>query len=529
MDCLWNEILRDNVVRLFADVVSVHFAKSDHFLRYSWPDYLPKGPMDQLWKPLYSMIVEKLQSRCILQSWESRQFKIPSQLRKLPERYLYDGQPILKDLEDNRYLAPEYESRHLKILADLGAISGLTPSDIVDRVQADLVRMDSRVKTRDPQDQWHEKFANLIVSSLRDSNSRVRSRIRRLTLIPLTGGNRWTGAPGIPGGQFEIYFPTTESIPIPETLDLSLVARVAASSKKRRALFAALGVEECSPTTVLAQIEYHHRFKSSPRDMSQLRYLFHFHTKPESVAKWVRLLFQSGQIELAAAGSVYFPSTKKYDMYQLLPENVRTRTDTQIRFLPQKLLEFVSPDIRVREKTWKDWLQEITRAQHHPALVFYPGTVSTLPSLSCEMKAILLHKPSKFFGTLQAHWTQYQRSAFDISDELRACMVPCRNGTTSQLSSTYLPTFDILSVMIYLELPYSDIPILRLPVATVDDAKYAEWQFLERFGVTSKPNLKFYKLALKALKNIPCDGYEADSVYDSMAGMATIQDSESLR
>ncbi|OAL53028.1 hypothetical protein IQ07DRAFT_585016 [Pyrenochaeta sp. DS3sAY3a] len=529
MDCPWNEVLRDNIVAQFANVVSKFFAKSDHFLRYSWPDYLPKGPMDQLWKPLYSMIVEKLQSRCILQSWESRQFKIPSQLRKLPERYLYDSQPILRDLQDNRYLAPEYESRHLGILADLGATSGLTPSDIVDRVQADLVRMDSRVKVKDPQDQWHEAFATLMVSCLRDSDSDVKLRIRRLTLIPLTGFNQWTGAPGIRGGQLSIYFPTTESIPIPETIGLSLVSQVAASSKKRRDLFAALGVQECLPSAVLAKIESYHCLDSSARDLNQLRYLFHFHPKPELIAKWVRLLFDSGQIELATAGSIYFPSTREYDMYQLLPENVRKRTDTQIRFLPQNLVEFVSPIVRVREKTWKDWLQDITMAQHHPALVSYLGTFLIQKRLSREMKAILLHNPTKFVGTLQAHWTHYQRSAFEISDELRACMVPCQNGTTSRLSSTYLPTAEILPVIELLELPSSAIPILKLPVSTLDDATYSEWQFLERFGVTSKPNLEFYKLALKALKVVPSGGCKAEDVYKLIAGLATIQDYESLR
>ncbi len=204
-------------------------------------DYLPTSPMERPWSTLYSKILGLLKDQPVLQSWEKRTWKAPHRLRQLPSYMLHDAAPILKDLNDEAYLAPEYGAMRARTLTDLGTIT-MTTSEIVDRIQADLVSLSPRLKSTSSSDQWHVSFARLVLKILECPDARTRQRIKKLAIIPLAGGVQWTGAPGVQGGLQKIYFPTTKNIPIPASLSLHLIDLVAASNVERRRLYEALAL-----------------------------------------------------------------------------------------------------------------------------------------------------------------------------------------------------------------------------------------------------------------------------------------------
>ena len=77
----------------------------------------------------------------------------------------------------------------------------------------------------------------------------------------------------------------------------------------------------------------------------------------------------------------------------------------------------------------------------------------------------------------------------------------------------------------------STMPLLSVSDGTLDEFTYRSWRFLEEFGVSSKPDMNFYVLALRAVASDPT---ETDSgivthIYTCMAEMATVQHHKRLR
>jgi hypothetical protein len=226
----------------------------------------------------------------------------------------------------------------------------------------------------------------------------------------------------------------------------------------------------------------------------------------------------------------YFPSEDEYSMHQLIPVKVRPKIRNDAVFLPQGLIDLVSPSVKVRDKTWTSWLQELTEARYIPTLA--RKRKDGVRSISTGLAAVLKYNSSKFVGTLKAHWSSYQRSADDIRHELGICKVPCQGGTSSALDETYLPTAKILDYLAKFNLPETTVPILELPDGPLTEAARHEWVFLELFEVRSEPDLDFFKCALVALKGLQDQSqvstYAVTEVYHCLAGLAKTDDFKNL-
>ncbi|KAF1842835.1 uncharacterized protein K460DRAFT_367777 [Cucurbitaria berberidis CBS 394.84] len=530
IDCPWNDTICTGVAEMFCWAVSQSFTKADHSLRYSWLEYLPTRPMEHPWKSLLSSIKDGLKTKSILQSWEKRQLKPPSELRQLPTIMLHEGRPILKDLANECYLAPEYSASHSSILSELGARI-MSWTEMVDRLQMDLVSLSSAVRTS-VDESWQEAFARLILVGLRRSDATCQQRIKRLAIIPLAGGSQWTGAPGTTGGLTDIYFPTTGSIRIPDSISLSMVALHAASNGKRKELYTAMGVKECPVETVLSKIKQAQLSNSAPFDPTnqQLRYLFHFHPQLGEVQSWrVWVALAGGTKKKAFSQSLYHPSYNEYDMYQLLPEQIRYNLGTVAGFLSSSIVDLEPSTVRVRDRTWKDWLTSITNARHYPPL--RDGGFGSRSLLSQGLQAVLQHNPEKFLCTLKAHWNEYQQTVSYVNSDIRNRKVPCQSGSLVELHRTYLPTPDILSRITALGLHEAHFHILVLPDGALTETTYRQWQFLEQFGVASKPDLSFYKQALEAIKSRTAvvDLVKVQNIYEDIARMATVEQHADLQ
>jgi hypothetical protein len=166
VDCAWNDAIRDGVAQTFANAVA-KFASNDHPLQYLWLDFLPNMPMEHPWKPLHPRIRELLKDMPILQTWKGRIFKRPSELRILLPQNLHGGGPIFDDLPNEQYLAPEYGQRN-EVLKELG-VKVISWSELLDRVQADLIKAHSKMRSLAPDDEWHVSCTALLLRAFENS------------------------------------------------------------------------------------------------------------------------------------------------------------------------------------------------------------------------------------------------------------------------------------------------------------------------------------------------------------------------
>jgi hypothetical protein len=541
VDCAWNDALYEEVANTFATAVSGTFATPDHALKYSWLDYLPQKFMDHPWKTLYSALLERIKVQNVFQTMERRQFKSLLQVRDMATVALYQGKPILPDLADDVYLASEYTDSHKQRLVELG-LKSITWFEFLNRLQADLVSAQSKLRTTNSADPWHEAFAKLMVIPFTTQGRNldaVRDRIKKLALIPLTGRNQWTGAPNISfGGSTNVYFAFTGATPIPERLSLRLVDKNASQNQTRRAFYKALGVDDCPKETVFAMIELEHtNLASSDGIVDDLRYMYHQGYDLDDIRSWVCVStlhpprYATGARDL----ELYLPSDGEFDMYNLLPSHASNMASvlrplhSGYSILSHEIFHAEPAAVRVNELDWKAWLVRATGAMYFPPLSHHKRTGSSL-TLSAGLSTVLRQNPEKFLSTLRAHWSVYQHSARVVAAELGCCSVPCRSGKSMSLNTTYLPTTETLAEIDRFGLNEDNFPLLALPEGTLDETSYRSWKFLEDFGVCSKPDMEFYKQAIVSkFEELEPELFEVVEIYRSIASLATLADYTSLR
>jgi hypothetical protein len=531
VDCAWNDAIRDGVAQAFAKAVA-KFTKKDHPLQYLWLEFVPNAPMERLWEPLYPKIRELLKDMPILQTWEGRLFKRPSELKILGPSTLHHGAPIFDDLPDEQYLAREYDK--IDVLQEFG-VEYIGWIELLKRLRADLIRVPSKMRSLAPDDEWHASCAAMLLQPFEDpKRKRVQQRLEQMPIIPLLNGP-WIAAPSINVGSHDsIYFPSTDSVPIPEDLSLRLVDARAASVLKRAALFRKLGVQNCPKQMVIDEIRSLHKsyFKlkvalHSFVPASHFKYLFHFDTGPGLLRNWLLVPTEAGCLRQASK-QLYFLSDEEYHTQKLLADGCETKMNGPAAFVRRKLVEFESPNARCQNLFWTEWLREVTGARYFPPLVEDPSA----SQLSPVMLAVLEQSREKFVGLLQAHWnTEYESTISKlpwISSKLGECRVSCESKATEQLRSTYLPSNEIKMKAKELGVE-KDFPFLKLPV-TLDGTNYRYWRFLEDLGVGHKLDLRFYKLVLEKIRS--SDSVTAQNVaplYRCMANTARLEEQENLR
>jgi hypothetical protein len=506
------------------------FASKDHPLRHLWLEFVPNRPMGHLWKPLYAKIQELLKDMPILQTWKERIFKRPSELKRVIPCALHRGEPIFDDLPNEKYLAPEYGQDN--VLEELG-VRIIAWSDILERLQADLMSSHSKMRSLAPNDEWHASCADLLLLAFEnDQIQATQQEIKQMAIIPLLDG-RWTSLQAVTfGGPRPIYFPSTDGVPIPENLLLRLVEPGAASVLKRANLFRKLGVQNCAKEEIIRLINFHHQkyTESASHSLvptSHFKYLFHFDTSPDLLRNWLLVPTEAGCL-CKASKQLYFLSDEEYDTQQLLGSGCETKANGPAAFIRRELVESESPHARCQNLSWQEWLKRATGARYFPPLVEDPSA----SQLSPIMLAVLEQSCEKFVGLLQAHWnTEYESTISklpQISSKLRDCRVLCESKATCQLQFTYLPSGEIKSKVKELCVE-REFPILKLPV-TLDRTNYRHWRFLEDLGVGHNLDLRFYMLVLKEM--CVSDNVAAQNVadvYRCMAKTAQLEQQEKLR
>ncbi|KAL1600687.1 hypothetical protein SLS60_007075 [Paraconiothyrium brasiliense] len=539
-DCAWNETLRTGVAGAFCDAVAT-FATKSHPLRHLWLQYLPKEEMrNNFWSQLFPSIKSRLQNMPVWQTWEGGIFKLPSQVCRLVDIFLHEGEPIFSDLPHEVYLAKEY-SRALGGLPAILGVPAISWPEILSRIEADIVSPVSRLRTHAADDPWHHACAQLISNALKNSSSTTILRFKKLAIIPVNKGKSWTGAPGVsPGGLNKIYFPTTEDIEIPTNIGLHLVDVAAASIPQRKELYRMLGVQECPTDEVLSKIQAKQTTlysMFSAEDLStEIRYLFYFHPHPASLKSWLRIPVGESKAVVTNCWPLYFLSTERYHTQNLLPTSYaeNDQTNEVANFVYKGLfdLESLHAYSQVHDHLWRDWLQLVTGAVYYPVLL-QPGGTSN-PEISKTMLAVLEHSPEEFVGLLGFHWNEYKTEIHLVIEHLKSLEVPCMFPPSSenfnQLQECYLPTTDILSKLQSLEAEQC-VPVVKLPEPWSQETRL-QWEFLSELGVRSKADLDFY-ITIHVHEDWFGGSENPEEalieLYTGLAGLATASDFDHLR
>lgn len=491
-----NQAVLRGVARAFADAIIVF---CEHpWLMYQWMRYLPEDLIThEFWGTLWDLIRVELEQTPLLESWSGRGLYKPSDLERVPKKFLTkDQRPLLPDLKGAEvYLSPQYTEADFQILKRLGTKS-LQWSKIIDRLDADL-RNPSGSKWRlIKNDEWRTQICNLLQMSSTKNLSNHYQRLRTLALVPLRD-DIWVSSFLRP----KIYFPKTNGIPIPTDLGLDLVCPLAVENVAWVGLLSDLGTMSCPQQVVISLIRKRYdsinlaNFKLF-NAVAHIRYLYSFLPKEHSsLLPQVRLANQHGSL-LKNDQYLYFPDEgDDYSPAKLFQQDAH-HPGHPVNYLHKDYLEAVDTETVHNGRQWTRWLEETFSIRRIPEL-----RAKSHNGLSKEFQYIVGYRSNRLLGTLKRGWAYYRPQFNNILEgELRNSSVLLENGRRTSLLSTYMP-FPKLK-QIAAELCIADAYPFIAMSELIKDEEILDWIFVKDLQIGIEDGLAFYLSALKTFKKI---------------------------
>ncbi|RYP14158.1 hypothetical protein DL765_006566 [Monosporascus sp. GIB2] len=486
-------------------------------LKYRWMRYLPKlsgYPWDPFWRKLMDKIKYRIREEEILILRDCASAKKIEAARRLAIRKCdKHGNPLFDDIPGQSvcYLSPSYEDGDLDMLDDFG-LQYMAQDELHRRVEYDLSRRTSRIRSPETDDDWHERAARCLDLSFEQGWDNRISELKEFKLIPLTNG-QWVSANKSP-----VYFPTTENgLLIPEDLGLALVDPQAARLQKRRQLFTYLGVKYAPADDIRNKVLQKYKTTDLVKldlqtSLIHLRFLYLTHEKNhETGARSTELgLCDTDGAMHSTAHHFYMVNKKRYGLWGLVSGVQNYFRFDDVHFVNEGY--FVDPPGKPEQHslTWKVWFDKFLGVHTYPRLVH-----TDHDGLSKECRFIAQHLPGEFLGFLSHVWND-QGAAIEckpnLIDELKEFEVPCRREQAMHLSGTYLPLQTLLQESDKFMRHNEAFPFLRLPEDLHSAQLVAKWDFLTIFGVKKDANLQFY---LDILRYIQEDNLNASDLTDT--------------
>ena len=497
----------DGVAETFRDAV-LQFCEHPS-LRFHWLKYLPSKSISQpFWAKLLPKILKLLKDTPILLSRSGKSWKRPSQLKRLTLDALdHDQKPLFNDLPNELYLSDGYGSLEPDALTMLGN-QYITIDELLERVKADLMNANSKMKSSMTSKSWHERSADLLLTSFKKNYSQQCQQIRSLCLIPLRDGS-WVSS--IVGKTF---YPEDGRVPVPTDLGIQLVDPRALEVPSRVALFSELGVRAPKSQGVINLIiGRYNKFNAVDlqHSIEHLRYLYwklpkdhksldrSIYVRDHANQPVYRAFLTFGNKDLIV-DDLYFESDDMYGASRLLME---LKNDKEIiapgfpvHFINKAYLEAVSSKARQNDTSWGDWLANFAEIRRIPRLVMKGDDTK----LSGVFSYILDWRGDKIVGTLKAHWNSYsQLMNEEILSTLSQASVPCDGIADTSLAETYFPLSNLKDSCAKLGVEPA-VPFLKLPTE-LNEKSLAEWDFLKTLQVRYKADLDFYIHILRYLRS----------------------------
>jgi hypothetical protein len=184
------------------------------------------------------------------------------------------GNALVADLDEEMYLATEYQQEDTAALRKLGlGVIGFSAG--LARFRHDLKKPSSRSKFKSPEtnDDWHRRTAILLMKPFKNKEkytSTTLDAIRELACIPLQNG-KWIAIT-----EGAVFFPHTDGIRIPTDLGLNIVDEKSITNRSRKKFFVTLGVEPASIQTIRALVLGRYSQESSSIDFETSLKDLHF-------------------------------------------------------------------------------------------------------------------------------------------------------------------------------------------------------------------------------------------------------------
>ena len=471
--------------------------------------YLPSKSISQpFWAKLLPKIIKLLQDTPIWLSRSGKSWKCASHLKELSPDTLDDERnPLFDDLPNELYLSDGYGSCDRATLAMLG-IDVISVDEMIERVGADLINPNSRMKSPMTTRSWHGRSADLLLFSFKNGYSDGISQIENLSLIPLGDGS-W-----VPGAFGKIFYPEDGRVPVPTDLGIRLVEAMALEVPSRKALFSELGISAPKSQVVIDLITGKYK-KFNAVDLyhsiEHLRYLYWklpadqkrldriIYLKDHANQPVYRTFITFGERDLIV-DDLYFESEDVYGASRLLTE-LKNGEDIiapgfPVHFINRAYLEAVSSKAIQNDMSWKDWLAIFAEVRSIPRLVSRGDDTR----MSEIFSYILEWRRDRVVGTLKAHWNSYGLLMNgEILRKLCEASVPCDGTTDTPLAETYMPLSKLKDLCAKLGVEAA-VPFLKLPTA-LNESSLAEWDFLKTLQVRYTADLDFYIHILRYLRS----------------------------
>ena len=476
--------------------------------------YLPSKSISQsFWAKLLPKILELLKDTPILLSRSGKSWKRPSELRRLTRDAEDDEQkPLFDDLPNELYLSDRYRSCEQPALSVLG-VQYMTIDQLLERVKADLMDPNSKMKSSMASKSWHERSANLLLSPFKNNWFQQSQQIRSLTLIPLRNGSWISSTIG------KIFYPEDGRVPVPTDLSIRLVDMRALEVPSRKALFSELGVKVPESQAVIKLIiGKYNKFNAVDlhHSIEHLRYLYwklpkdqksldrSIYIKSHANQPVYRAFLTFGKEDLIV-DDLYFESDDVYGPSRLLME-LKHGDDIiapgfPVHFINKAYLEAVSSKARHNDTSWKDLLANFAEIRTIPRLISRGDDTK----LSKVFSYILDWRRDRIIGTLKAHWNSYNQLMNEkISQTLSEASVPCDGIADipladTPLADTYMPLSNLKDTCAKLGVEPA-VPFLKLPTG-LNEKSLAEWDFMKTLHVRYKVDLDFYIHILRYLRS----------------------------
>lgn len=455
--------------------------------------------MQGFWEYLWDDIRSKLSYKHIVRSRWDELHKI-KHMKTLPGWFIYDGEPLVPDTDQDVYLSDEYESEDIRILKDLG-MKQISSTQILERIKVGLsTSTDTPIHDIPLDDPWHTAFAALIERLL--ETDIVKKDVKKLKIIPLDDGS-WVSHLSL--HVHAVYLPylvdeDSVSIKIPDGLGFQKLHQTAAADGERASLYTSLGITSCHPDTVTAKILEMHKSGSRTGNALQfqmdLEILFWFGMQPSSSTQ-DHMSLVSDQNHSHRGRFLFFPSEDDYHSEKLLAATPKEDWDHgKFGILDKRYLE---SQVRDRHRYGLDWESYL---QGWGVKYFPDLTTGIFPNMKIHplIKLIARDNPDSFVANLKAHWSDYRIFSYAIKKDLKDVRVPCLNDSTQRLCDTILPTHELMDRSRDPNLT-NLLPFLKLP-RDYDTQKSEAWFFLKDFGVICEVNASFYLRALYLLADL---------------------------
>lgn len=505
----------------------VSFCKPNDPLIYQWLEFLPTSFDEGFWEDLPTEITTRLANCKVVESRTWRFLQAPYSLRSLPNRFLFEGQPLVPDLfAHDIYVSERYSSENIGKLRTLG-LKEISPEECFARIQAETELQGSRLRTLEFGDRWHTAFLTFIDHLI---NEGLWLDVVKLKIIPLTTGD-WIRVADMRTSRAYLPYAISEEnlqIEIPENVGIQKLRPEACVIPDRKTVYARLGVSDCSTDIVLRKITEVQTAACAGLILDfvrQFEILFWFGRNP------VSLKAIDEDCKRKPSSRLFFRTATPYDALDLLGQASFADLPADYGFIHDLYLTSIMRNSFKNGVTWMQWLERHTGVRSYPQL---------MNESNSGMHPLLQHtvreNSSKFIAALHAHWpesygAEFSRYSSRIKSILQETEIQCQNGRKKPLSKTILPTPEIVKRS--LECCVQEL----LPFLVVPDTAFASglqhWSFLQPLGVISEVNLDFCFTMLDHLKDctLPPDRLRQAVIqtYKLIGEISTLRDSDRLR